>query len=82
MSRRVEFMERIEKELDRAYVKHGREQWSRHEFYGVLLEEVDEVWDAIKADLPNDDLETEMVHAAAMCFRYFETKEHYRNPAK
>lgn len=80
MERRADFMQRIEKELDRAYGKHGREQWGRHEFYGILLEEVDEVWDAIKADLPTEDLETEMVHVAAMCFRYFETRDRYRNP--
>ncbi|KKL49680.1 hypothetical protein LCGC14_2313110 [marine sediment metagenome] len=34
------FILMIKDELDRAYVKHGAESWSRHEFYSILLEEV------------------------------------------
>jgi NTP pyrophosphatase (non-canonical NTP hydrolase) len=71
---RVWFMNRILGELDRAYAKHGAEPWSRHEFYAVLLEEVDELWDAIKADETNDHVIAEAVQVAAMCFRYAETR--------
>ena len=45
---RANIIAEIELELDRAYSKHGRGLWGRHEFYGVLKEEVDEAWDAIK----------------------------------
>jgi len=64
---------RIGVELDRAYLKHGTERWSRHEFYAILLEEVEELWDAIKRDLPQEYVEQEMTQVAAMVFRFFET---------
>ncbi|MFA7279146.1 MAG: hypothetical protein WC100_03530 [Sterolibacterium sp.] len=71
--KRQEMMGRIASELDRAYEKHGREQWGRHEFYAILKEEVDELWDCIKRDEPMENVEKEMLQVAAMCFRYFET---------
>lgn len=71
---RVMFMNRILAELDRAYAKHGAEPWSRHEFYAVLLEEVDELWGAIKSDATDERITEEMVQVAAMCFRYAETR--------
>lgn len=71
-------MARISTELDRAYAKHGRAQWGRHEFYGILKEEVDELWDAIKRDLPQSEVESEMMQVAAMVFRYFETRDRFR----
>lgn len=77
---RSQFSARIAKELDHAYAKHGADQWGRHEFYGVLKEEVDELWDDIKSDSPQDTLEKELVQVAAMCFRYFETRDRYREP--
>lgn len=70
---RAQLFARIGAELDRAYAKHGREPWSRHEFYAVLLEEVDELWDAIKANESDDRVLAELVQVAAMCFRYNET---------
>ena len=73
---------RIAHELDRAYAKHGAAPWGRHEFYAILKEEVDELWDAIKHDLPQDELEAELVQVAAMCFRYFETGDRYRNKSE
>lgn len=76
--RRRMFGSLVAAELDRAYAKHGRERWSRHEFYAILLEEVEELWDAIKGDEPMDRVESELVQVAAMCFRYFETCEHAR----
>lgn len=72
---RVMFMNRILAELDRAYRKHGAEPWSRHEFYAVLLEEVDELWEAIKSDAPDERITEEMTQVAAMCFRYAETRQ-------
>lgn len=81
MERRYSLYERIGAELDRAYGKHGAAQWGRHEFYGILKEEVDELWADIKSDAPQDQLEKELVQVAAMCFRYFETRDRYREPA-
>ena len=65
-------------EIDHAYVKHGREPWGRHEFYAIMREEVDEVWDEIKGDTPSADLLKEVVQVAAMCLRYAETGDRYR----
>lgn len=68
----------IQDELARAYRKHGVKLWSRHEFYGVLKEEVDEVWDSIKCDRPTDELLREIVQVAGVCQRYFDTGDRYR----
>jgi NTP pyrophosphatase (non-canonical NTP hydrolase) len=65
-------MELIDVQLTKAYAKHGREQWGRHEFYAVLLEEVDELWEAIKTDAPQSDVQLEALQVAAMVFRYLE----------
>lgn len=70
----------IAAELDRAYAKHGREQWGRHEFYGIIREEFDEMWGDIKADADQETLRKEIVQVAAMCFRYLETGDRYREP--
>lgn len=67
----------IAAELDHAYLKHGRDPWGKHEWYGVLLEEVDELWDAIKRDLPREEVLREAVQVAAMVFRYIETGDRY-----
>lgn len=80
MIRREELMADIASELDHAYAKHGSEQWGRHEFYAILLEEVDELWDAIKGDLSQEEVEAELRQVAAMCFRYYETGDRYRQP--
>lgn len=79
--KRGELFARIGKELDRAYAKHGRDAWGRHEFFAILKEEVDELWDDIKADAPDESLYKELVQVAAMCFRYYETGDRYRNRA-
>lgn len=71
----------IRRELDRAYAKHGRAQWSRHEFYAILKEEVDELWDTIKFDNSQASLEEEAIQVAAMVFRYLETGDRNREPA-
>lgn len=67
-------------ELDRAYAKHGAEPWGRHEFYGILLEEVEELWDAIKSDEPQERVLAELVQVVAMGYRYYETGDRYRGP--
>lgn len=77
---RAGLFDRISAELTRAYGKHGAEPWGRHEFYAILLEEVDELWEAIKRDEPQERVEAELVQVAAMCFRYFETGDRYRRP--
>ena len=78
VARRAEFLAKVSKETDRAIAKHGDNQWNRHEFYGILLEEVDEVWDAIKRNLPQEHLEDELLQVACVCLRYFETRDRDR----
>ena len=68
----------VNDEVERAYAKHGKDSWGRHEFYGVIKEEVDEMWDDIKADAPQDQLTKEIIQVAAMCLRYLETGDRYR----
>lgn len=63
---RLETMAKICSELDHAYEKHGRPQWGRHEFYAILKEEVDELWDAIKRDEPQECVHKEAIQVAAM----------------
>ena len=75
---RRHIMQAISAELDHAYGKHGRGQWGRHEFYAILKEEVDEMWDAIKADDPIEDVRAEAIQIAAMVFRYLETGDRYQ----
>lgn len=67
----------VRDELTRAYAKHGGQQWGRHEFYGILKEEVDELWDAIKADEPFSRVRDEAIQVAAMPVRYLETGDRY-----
>ena len=75
---RSAFFEAMRRELDHAYEKHGAEPWGRHEFYAILLEEMDEVWEAIKHDDPVVDVLAEVVQVAAMCLRYAETGDRYQ----
>jgi NTP pyrophosphatase (non-canonical NTP hydrolase) len=74
---RIDTYAKISNELDKAYEKHGSEKWGRHEFYAVLKEEVDEVWDAIKGDEPMDEVVKEALQVAAVVFRYLETGDRY-----
>lgn len=77
-TRRAELFERVAAELDRAYAKHGAEPWGRHEFMGILLEEVDELKETVWKDMPTPQFEKELVQVAAMCLRYYETGNRYR----
>jgi NTP pyrophosphatase (non-canonical NTP hydrolase) len=67
----------IETELEHAYAKHGRGLWGRHEFYGILKEEVDELWDAIKRDQPMSDVRDEALQIACVIVRFLETGDRY-----
>lgn len=71
-------MQAIRGELDHAYRKHGRDPWGRHEFYAILLEEVEELWAEIKSDAPQEKVLAELRQVAAMCFRYAETGDRKR----
>lgn len=73
---RALFRNRVADEIDRAYAKHGKPYWGRHEWWGILKEEVDELWDEIKADSDPGELLEELIQVAAMCLRFAET-----NPA-
>lgn len=57
-------------ELWIALGKFPRPQSSAHEAYAVLLEEVDELWDAIKANEPKDRLRAEAIQVGAMAMRF------------
>ena len=70
----------IASELDHAYAKHGRDPWGRHEFFAILLEEVDELKEAIWKDQPIDVVLAEARQVAAMVFRYVETGDRYWGP--
>ena len=75
---RDDILKAIIAELDHAYNKHGSLPWGRHEFYAILLEEVEEVWEDIKKDSASEDLVKEIIQVAAMCIRYLETDDRYR----
>jgi hypothetical protein len=42
----------------------------RHEGYAVILEELDELWDEVKADAGNGPVSAEAVQVAAMGLRF------------
>lgn len=78
-TRRVDVLAAILHELEQAYAKHGDEPWGRHEAYAITLEELDEAWDAIRADAPGADVRHELAQTAAMCIRYLEQEgDRYR----
>lgn len=77
---RQQFVAAMLAELDHAYSKHGAKPWGRHELYGVLKEEVDELWDAIKRDEPTENVVKEAMQIACVCLRYIETGDAYRGP--
>lgn len=47
-SKREQFFEDVALEVERAYRKHGRLKWGRHELFAVLLEEVEETIEAFR----------------------------------
>lgn len=71
----LEVRSEIERGLNYAYCKHGKEPWGRHEFYAILKEEVDELWDNIKRNKPQSEVNAEAVQVAVVILRYLETYE-------
>lgn len=71
--RRESALKKMRIELSKAYKKHPRNYHSRHEFFGILKEEVDEVWDIIKQDGGIEHLETEILQVMVVCLRFLET---------
>jgi len=64
----------IHEEIGRSYSLHGCPRWGRHEAYAIIKEELDEVWEAIRADAPFEEVMKELIQTAAMCVRYIETE--------
>lgn len=63
------FGELVALEVAKARAKH-RGVHSPHEGYAVILEELDEFWDLVKAQAPSGyDMLLELVQTAAMCQR-------------
>lgn len=67
------YLEQVAKEIERATKKYGPFN-SPHEGYGIILEELDEMWDEIKAN----DIERareEAIQVAAMAIRFLMDSE-------
>ena len=64
-----EIMEEVFQEFMRATNKFGSFHNS-HEGFAVLLEEVDELWDCVKANCDKSILQEEAVQVAAMAVRF------------
>lgn len=61
----------VEDEIKRAKAKHPRLAASAHEQYSVIHEELDELWDHVKADTGyTDEAMKEAIQVAAMAVRY------------
>lgn len=72
-----DFFELARRELARARAKHPGRQHSLHEGYAVLLEEVDELWDVVKAKAEARDPHhalMECIQVAAMAARMAEDR--------
>lgn len=67
----------IYKEVERSYKLHGCPRWGRHEAYAIILEELDEVKQAVFDDLPFVEVYKELIQVAAMCVRYIETEPRF-----
>lgn len=71
MSRNT-LLQRTSGEMNRAMAKHGAYH-SHHEAYGVMLEEVDEVWHEVKQQRPHiSELRAELIQVAAVALRWAE----------
>ena len=66
------FLAAVYRELARARTKNGP-MHSHHEAWGVIQEELDEVWDEVKRQQPDPQrIIAELVQVAAMCARWAE----------
>jgi hypothetical protein len=60
----------LELELGKAQAKH-RQMLSPHEGYAIILEELDELWDHVKADTAyGPEARKEALQVAAMALRF------------
>lgn len=72
-----EYFKQIEEELSGALTQHGDFK-SLHEAYGVLLEELDEIWDEIKMKKPDKNriyIESKQLAAMALKLMMFVEKK-------
>lgn len=70
---RMEVVQDIAEEVERSIAKHGDFNQSAHQGYAVILEEVNELWDEIKAQVPDKvKMRKEAVQIAAMCVKFIE----------
>lgn len=66
-------MKKVEGELRSAMIKFPKPFNSEHEGYGVLLEEMDELWDEVKdnkAEGSRERQHEEAIQVAAMAIKY------------
>lgn len=56
-------------EIERATRRYGPAT-TRHDAMGILLEEVDETWDAVKANQSAGEIDKELIQVAAMAVRF------------
>lgn len=68
--RNIELRLEVEDELENAYNLFGYKPWSRHEFYAILLEELEELWEGIKNDGTSAGIRQEMIQIVAVVYRY------------
>lgn len=64
-----------EVEVYRAESLHGTAPWGRHEFYGILAEEFQEVQKAVFENQSDDELLTEIIQVMAVCARFLSQSE-------
>jgi len=62
-------IEEVKAEIARATKTFGKFN-SMHEGYAVILEELDELWDAIKSNQDHSRIRQEAIQVAAMTFRF------------
>lgn len=67
----------IEEEFKRAERKHPEFPATAHHGYAVILEEVDELWDAIKRH-DGEGARKECVQVAAMCLRFLNNVKNFQ----
>ncbi len=66
----AKIVDEVVAELERATALHGPMS-SPHEGYAVLQEEVNELWEEVKANIRDDDtMRAEAIQVAAMAIRF------------
>lgn len=63
------YLKEVEKELKQAQANFPAFN-SAHEGYAAIKEELDELWDKIKANATYDEMEEEAIQIAAMALRF------------